>query len=415
MTRTTQTSRTATLAVSLAVMTGATTALAGCSRAQSGAGEAAGRTAAPSASRSAVAPSTTTPAGVAPVKVTVTPADGARGVEPAASVTVSATGGQVRDVVVTDRSGARVPGTVKDGAWTPLRRLGLDSTYSVRSVVSLSDGTSQTASSSFRTLKPATTAKYTLLPSDDTVGVGMPAIVQLASAVKTPQQRAEVERNVEITTVPAVEGSWGWLDDRQLMWRPKDYWKPGTRVTVNARLAGVQTGAGKYLGRDDTRSFTIGRSQVSTVDMRTHHMAVVRDGEQINNIPVTTGKPGFTTRSGTKVIMEKVSAMTMDSETVGIPKGSPEYYKLDTRWNMRITWTGEFLHAAPWSQWAQGRRNVSHGCTNMGLDDARWMFESSMVGDVVRFTGSDRPFEPTEGIGVWQYSWPQWQQQSALR
>ena len=81
--------------------------------------------------------------------------------------------------------------------------------------------------------------------------------------------------------------------------------------------------------------------------MNTHHMTVVRDGQQVKNIPVTTGKPGFITRSGTKVIMEKVGAMTMDSATVGIPKGNPEYYKRDTKWNMRITWTVAFLHAAP--------------------------------------------------------------------
>lgn len=413
MFRTTRADATTALAVTTAMT--ALTALAGCSGGQTASGGPAARSATPGASQTPAASSTTARPRSAPATVTVTPADRARGIEPGAPVKVAASGGTVTDVVVTDDKGAKVPGTVKDGVWTPASRLGLDSAYSVRSVVTLADGRSQTATSSFRTLKPETTAKYTLLPSDDTVGVGMPAIVQFASSVKTPQQRAEVERSMKVTTEPAVEGSWGWLDDRQLMWRPKDYWKPGTKVTMDARLAGLQTGEGKYVGRNDTKTFTIGRSQVSTVDMKTHHMTVVRDGQQVKNIPVTTGKPGFITRSGTKVIMEKVGAMTMDSATVGIPKGNPEYYKLDTKWNMRITWTGEFLHAAPWSQWAQGRRNVSHGCTNMGLDDARWMFESSMVGDVVQFTGSDRPFKPTEGIGVWQYSWPQWQQQSALR
>lgn len=113
--------------------------------------------------------------------------------------------------------------------------------------------------------------------------------------------------------------------------------------------------------------------------------------------------------------MSKEPTVTMDSATVGIEKGEPGYYKLDTRWNMRVTWTGEYLHSAPWSVGSQGSSNVSHGCVNMAPENAKWMFDNSMIGDVVDFTGSSRVFQPTEGIGVWQYSWAEWQKRSALR
>ena len=53
------------------------------------------------------------------------------------------------------------------------------------------------------------------------------------------------------------------------------------------------------------------------------------------------------------MIIERSSALTMDSATVGIPKGDPNYYKIHTKWNMRLTWTGEFIHSAPWSMVAR--------------------------------------------------------------
>jgi lipoprotein-anchoring transpeptidase ErfK/SrfK len=245
----------------------------------------------------------------------------------------------------------------------------------------------------------------------------MPVSIQFDSAVTTEAMRAEVERRVSVTTEPRQAGAWGWLDNRQLMWRPATYWKPGTRVTVDAPLTGVQTGPGKWVANDDQASFTIGSAMVSTVDMKSHTMTVTRDGQVLRTIPVSTGKPGplTETRYGTKVIIRKEGKVTMDSATVGIPKGDPDYYKIDTQWNLRVTWTGEYLHAAPWSVGAQGNSNVSHGCVNMSLANAQWMYENSKVGDVVRFTGSSRAFQPQEGIGVWMYDYAGWKAQSALR
>ena len=73
----------------------------------------------------------------------------------------------------------------------------------------------------------------------------MPVIVQFDSQVMTKAMRAEVEKRVKVTTSPRQAGSWGWLDNRQLMWRPASFWQPGTRVTLSTPLTGVQTGAGK--------------------------------------------------------------------------------------------------------------------------------------------------------------------------
>ena len=353
-----------------------------------------------------------------PAVLDVTPANLATGVLPSAPLTVKASSGTVRTVKLVDDQGKKVTGKIgPDGTWNGGTQLLYPSrAYTFTIAATGPDGTATSTTSTFRTLKPAIRATYGLIPSGGTVGVGMPVSVQFASEVTTKARRAEVEKRVKVTTVPAQQGSWGWLDNRQLMWRPKSFWVPGTRVTVSTPLHGVQTGDKKWIVGDDGTSFTVGSSMVSSVDMKAHTMTVRRGGAVIRTFKVSTGKPGplTETRYGTKVIIERQSAIVMDSATVGIPKGNPNYYKINTKWNLRLTWTGEFIHSAPWSVNQQGTENVSHGCTNMAPADAEWMFTNSKMGDVVKFTGSPRPFKPTDGIGVWVYDYAGWQAQSAL-
>jgi len=349
--------------------------------------------------------------------VEIVPADRATDVLPNTPVTVTASVGKVRTVKVTDDQGKELAGSIDAaGNWTSSRFMKPSATYTVEVSAEGPDGTASTQQAQFTTLKPGVTATYGINYSGMTVGVGMPVAIQFDTAVQTKEMRAQVERLATVTTEPAVEGSWGWLDNRQLMWRPKDFWVPGTKVTVSAPLAGVQTGDTKWVGKDESGGFTIGDAMISHVDVPGHTMTVTRNGQVIRTIPVSNGRPGpeTETRSGTKVIIERQSEITMDSATVGIPEGSPGYYKVETKWNLRVTWTGEFLHSAPWSVDAQGTSNVSHGCTNMAPDNAEWMFNNSRAGDVVQVTGSGRTFQPTEGIGVWQYSFEDWKRQSAL-
>ena len=189
----------------------------------------------------------------------------------------------------------------------------------------------------------------------------------------------------------------------------------GKPVSVDAPLTGFQTGEDKWVAEDRSGSMTIGREQMTRVDIDKHTMTVTRGGKQVKSFPVSSGKPGkdTETRSGMKVVIGKQREMTMDSATVGIDKGEPGYYKVDTNFNVRVTWTGEFVHSAPWSVGAQGSSNVSHGCVNVAPAGAEWFYDNSLPGDPVDFTGSEREFQPTEGIGVWQYSYDEWQEQSA--
>jgi lipoprotein-anchoring transpeptidase ErfK/SrfK len=390
----------------------AVTLLAGCSGSVDS--PATDNVAAGSSSSSSSSASSATPT---PAELTISPALGASGVLPSEPVVVTATTGTVGEVTVVDSKGRTVAGALgSDGTWTSSALLAPSAAYTVTATATGPDGTPSTTKSTFTTLKPKVTATYGILNSGETVGVGMPVSIQFDTAVATAKMRGEVEKLVTVTTSPKQAGAWGWLDNRQLMWRPASYWQPGTKVTISAPLTGVQTGVGKWVGNDDNASFTVGSSLISTVDIKNHTMTVRRGGQVIRVIPVSTGRPGATTetRSGIKVIIRKEGHVTMDSTTIGIPKGKPGYYKEETDWNLRVTWTGEYLHSAPWSVGAQGNANVSHGCVNMSPANAKWMFETSKVGDVVKFVGSKRPFLPAEGIGVWQYSFASWKAQSAL-
>jgi lipoprotein-anchoring transpeptidase ErfK/SrfK len=362
-------------------------------------------------------PTTTPTPEATPAVLEVSPANLAADVLPNAPVTVKASSGTLGAVTLADAKGVKVAGQAgPDGTWGTTELLRPSTAYTLTVAATGPDGSASTTTSTFATLKPKVRATYGLIPTGGNVGIGMPVIVQFGSAVVTKAERGEVEKRVKVTTVPKQEGAWGWLDNRQLMWRPKAFWIPGTKVTLSTPLHGLQTGAGKWIVGDDATSFTVGSSMVSTVDMNTHRMTVRRGGAVIRTFKVSTGRPGplTETRFGTKVIIERNAAITMDSATVGIPKGAPGYYKIKTQWNLRLTWTGEFIHSAPWSVNAQGTQNVSHGCTNMAPADAQWMFNNSKMGDVVKFTGSSRAFKPTEGIGVWVYDFAGWKAQSAL-
>jgi hypothetical protein len=50
----------------------------------------------------------------------------------------------------------------------------------------------------------------------------------------------------------------------------------------------------------------------------------------------------------------------------------------------------------------------------MSTANARWMFEHSKMGDVVRYVGSSRPLESYNGYTMWNMSLSRWAAHSAL-
>lgn len=349
-----------------------------------------------------------------PVKLSIS-VKGATGVPVDKKVAVSATGGTIDSVAVTSPEGELAGEVSTDHAsWTATDRLEPGTTYKVRAVGSGEDGTRVIRRMSFSTqdltLDEQTYPSVAPL-ADETVGVGMPVIVTFDLPV---EDKAAFEENMHVTSAPEQQGAWHWLSDTEAHWRPKTYWKPDTDVHVDIDVNSVDAGNGIYGQENRELDFHVGDAHVYKVDMKTHQMKVFSNGKLLRTIPITTGEqPAFTTRTGTKVIIEKFASKTMNSETVGIT-GEDAYNLDNVQWAMRLTYSGEFIHAAPWSLGSQGNANVSHGCTGMSTENAGWLYAMSRRGDVVEYTGSDKPMTLDNGYGDWNESFKQYAEGSAL-
>ncbi len=333
-------------------------------------------------------------------------------------IELSVEDGTFEKVTVTfGKSDRSLQGTLSEDktTWTSDQRLEPGLRYQVRSVAVDAAGLKTKDDQVVRT--EALTLDQQTYPSiapldGETVGVGMPVIVQFDVAVS---DKASIEKHLAVRSSPQQPGAWHWISDNEVHWRPKSYWQPGTQVTVDADINSIPAGNGIYGQVSRSTGFTVGDAVVSRVDIAAHTMKVFKNGTLLRTLPITTGKAGFTTRSGTKVIMEKFRERRMNSETVGISQSNPEYYDIDdVEYAMRLTYSGEFIHAAPWSVGSQGSDNVSHGCTGMSTANAAWLYNASKRGDVVEYVGSDRWMTMDNGYGDWNATFSDYKAGSAL-
>ena len=345
-----------------------------------------------------------------PPSLDLRPADGARDVPPTAPITATARHGRIVQAVLTNEAGEQVRSTISpDGAsWQAAEPLGYGKTYRARIEVRGEAGQPLAQQYSFRTVQPRAQTYLSMNPLDgQTVGVGQPLAFYFSEDAPAPD-KARVEQAIRIRTEPAVEGAFYWFDDREVHWRPKEYWKPGTRITVDAPIYGEDLGNGVWGEEDRRATITIGDAVVLKADGATHRMAITVNGATRKVIPVSLGKPSFPSNNGAHVVTEHHATKLMDSSTYGLPVNQGGY-QTEVKWAVRISNGGEFLHAAPWSVADQGRRNVSHGCINMSDADAKEVFDLLKKGDVVEITNSGGPpLRSWDGFGDWQVPWPEW-------
>jgi lipoprotein-anchoring transpeptidase ErfK/SrfK len=368
---------------------------------------------APASSAPAVPPAAS-PSVSPPVQLTVAPADGATAVALGSRVSVSAADGTLTAVTVADSSGDTVVGSLDptSHSWDSTGALVPGTQYLVTATAVSQSGTSTETSSSFTTAAAANVLGVKIAPLEgEVVGVGMPIVVYFTSAVTN---EAAVEKALVVDSAVPIVGSWHWYGNKEVHYRPMQYWPAGDVVTLHANLKGVDAGKGVWGAENRTLNFTIGASQISTVNAVTDQMTVVVNGVVARTMSVSTGRDKYPTTSGIHVVLDKAPSVIMNSATVGIPKGNPDYYYETVLWDVRISWSGEYVHSAPWSVSEQGRENVSHGCVNASPVDAEWFYNLSHRGDIVVVTGTPRPLESGNGWTDWNMSWSQWISGSAL-
>jgi lipoprotein-anchoring transpeptidase ErfK/SrfK len=341
----------------------------------------------------------------APLVVT-SPADAATNVPTATEIAFTAPKGSAATVALADASGGTVAGAMRpDGSsWLPAQQLKWATSYTA-TVTAGSD----TRKVTFTTMsRPGSLVRVSTPLGDGAVyGVAMPLLLSFSKPVPK-DQRATVERRLFVTSTPLQEGAWNWFSDTEVHYRPKEYWQAGTKLSVRAGTGGLSFGGISYGANDVTIDASIGEKLEMVTDNATHTMTVSQNDHVIKTIPISLGKPSKPSSSGHMVIMTKAESEIFSSDEPG------DSYRTTVYWTQRLTWGGQYIHAAPWSVADQGHRNVSHGCTNMSTENAKWLFGLTHVGDPYTVKGTGTPLNWGDGWTDWDRSWDDYLKGSAL-
>jgi lipoprotein-anchoring transpeptidase ErfK/SrfK len=364
-------------------------------------------------------------------QVTITPDANAHDVDPVEHVVVKANVGTLTDVRMVNDGDKQVDGvmTPDNKVWKPTVPLGYGRTYTLTVSSRGPNGVDSTQVSSFSTLRPAnqtkvafTTTSEAALKDGGTYGVGTVVVAHFDEQIG---DRAAAEKHLTVTTNPAVQGSWFWVDDQNAHWRPEHYYAPGTTVTAEAKIYGISLGNGIFGQEDNRVSFRIGDSHVSIADDATKLVTVFDNGKLARTMPTSMGMGGtenvaghtisLWTPPGIYTVLDKGNPVVMDSSTFGLPKNSRLGYRETIKYATKISTDGIYLHELDATVWAQGHTDTSHGCLNLNADNAKWFYDFSVPGDVVEIRNSGGPPVKLEQNGDWTLGWDQWRNGSALK
>src|SRR6188472_1499404 len=239
-------------------------------------------------------------------KLTASVKDGAVGVSVESPVTVSAEDGVLGAVSMVNEDGSPVEGKLSpDGlTWATTEPLGYNKRYTLNAQ-SLGLGGVTSQQMTFKTHSPENLTMPYVLPNDgEVVGIGQPVAVRFDENIPN---RLAAERAIKVTANPPVEGDFYWLSNREVRWRPAQYWKPGTTVDVAVNTYGVDLGDGLFGQENVTTHFTIGDEVIATADDNTKTLTIRRNGEVIKTMPISMGKSSTPTNNGTYIIGDHFS------------------------------------------------------------------------------------------------------------
>lgn len=324
---------------------------------------------------------------------------------PVADLITISSSEKLGDVTLTNDAGELVDGKLSDDGkeWTAGEKLGYG-----RSYVLEAESKDETYEASFTTEVPAAQTNAALSPLDgSTVGIGQSISFQFDSVIT---DRQAVQDLIEIETTPKVEGAFYWISSSALRWRPEEYWKPGTKVHVKADFYGQDLGDGVYGQYDREATFTIGDAMRAVVDDAKKTMTIYKNGKVVQTMPVSNGRDGgrWATPNGIYQVGDQHESLTMNSETFGysLAEGG---YNTDVNYATQLSYSGIYIHGAPWSEWAQGSQNTSHGCVNVSDANAQWVYNNMKRGDIVEIKNtSGSQLSGNDGLGDWNIPWSTW-------
>ncbi|HEV7204207.1 MAG TPA: Ig-like domain-containing protein [Jatrophihabitans sp.] len=357
--------------------------------------------------------------------ITATAVGGATSANPARPITVSVANGTLSSVKLVNPAGRTVAGSLgPDGkTWTSSEDLGYSRTYKLTAVAQDGEGASVVKHAKFTTLTPNNqtmpyfnTVYGNSMQNGATYGVGMVAVVSFDEDI--PDKKA-AEKALTVTTTPHVDGAWYWTDNHTAHWRPQNYYTPGTKVRIDAKVYGTDLGHGLFGQADASTSFTVGAKHISIANAKSHYVSVYFGDKLVRSMPTSMGQGGWVqgkngqislwTMPGVYTVINHENPAVMSSDSYGLPASSPYGYKAENvPWATKISTDGIYLHELDTTVWAQGSRNLSHGCLNLNYTNAKWFYQHSIVGDVVRVINSGGPAIKVWQGGDWSVPWSEW-------
>ena len=335
--------------------------------------------------------------------------DGATGVSPRDTVEVKSQDKGLKKVSMTNEDGNEVKGKLSDDkmSWSTAEELGFNRNYTITA----EDKNGKKSTTKFSTIEANNLAENSLSPLDgSTVGVAQTIGVRFDSIVR---DRRAVEKAIKIETEPKVEGAFYWISNQEVRWRPEKFWEPGTKVKVDADLYGVKIGDSSYASNGNKASFTIGNKVEAVVDDNTKMMTVYEDGKEVKSMPVSLGSPAWPTPKGIYMIGDSYPSIVMDSTSYGLSLENGGY-RTPVQYATQMSYSGIFVHAAPWSVWAQGNTNTSHGCVNVSEENAAWFQNFVKRGDIVNVKNTaGEQLSVYDGLGDWNLDWATWKKGNA--
>ncbi|GAB86921.1 L,D-transpeptidase (plasmid) [Gordonia rubripertincta] len=327
-------------------------------------------------------------------------------VEPGLPIVVTASRGALTNVRIPTASGRPVAGSLsEDGStWTSTQPLGYSKRYVVQAEA-VGVGGRSVVSQRFTTTSPESLTSAAIL-GEKTVGIAHTIGVRFADPIP---DRKKAQAAITVSSDPQMQGAFYWISDSEVRWRPERFWTPGTKVSVAVNIYGVDLGDGLYGDENLSYDFTIGRAQEIVADDNTKTIVVKRDGKVIRTMPTSFGKDSTPTPRGIYMIGDRVEHIIMDSSTYGVPVESAAGYRTPVQWAVQMSYSGIYMHGAPWSMSAQGNSNVSNGCPNLSPADAEWLVKNTLRGDpvTVKNTNADT-LSGVDGLGDWNIPWSQW-------
>ena len=328
--------------------------------------------------------------------------DGATDVDP--TVPVEVTGeNKLQTVTMLNEVGYEVESVLSDDGktWKTDEVLGYNRSYTIEAT----DVEGNTTTVSFTTPQPSSQSSVAMVPlPDSTVGVGQTINFRFAGTV---YDRRAVQDAITIETSNDTVGAFYWISNSELRWRPKEYWEPGTTVTVQAHIYGVDMGNDMWGSKDNSTSFTIGDDVRAVVDNASKTMTVTRNGQTLRSVPVSLGRSEYPTPNGTYLVGDQHNELVMDSSTFGLTGQGA--YRTEVNFATQMSYSGIYVHGAPWSELAQGKTNTSHGCINVTDADAQWFMNTVKRGDVIEVKNTDGgTLSGYDGLGDWNISWETW-------